>query len=272
MATIGLRDVYYALLLTDPVGGTPTYGAPVRLAGAISAAVNPNTSSATLFTDDGPGDVAATLGEISLELNLADIPLDAQSVLLGASLAGGILKSKATDVAPWLAIGFRTLKSNGSYRYVWLAKGKFTVPEDDFATKADSIEFKTPTIKGAFVRRDSDDEWKRQADQDIPGSTTAITNWFNGPMVGASVPVASITVAPATLSLSVASNPAYVLGYVVIPTNSTNQHVTFTSSDATKASVDANGVITAKAAGTATITVTSLDGAKTGTCTVTVTA
>ena len=72
MATIGLRDIYYAKLLTDPVGGTATYAEPKRLAGAISANINPNSSSATLFADDGPADTAATLGEISLELNVAD--------------------------------------------------------------------------------------------------------------------------------------------------------------------------------------------------------
>ena len=42
MATIGLRDIYYAKLLTDPVGGTATYEAPKRLAGAISANINHN--------------------------------------------------------------------------------------------------------------------------------------------------------------------------------------------------------------------------------------
>jgi len=45
--------------------------------------------------------------------------------------------------------------------------------------------------------------------------------------------------------------------------------VTWTSSDETVATV-ADGVVTALAAGTATITVTTTDGAKTATCTVTV--
>lgn len=182
MATIGLRDVYYAKLKTDPVGGTATYDTPVRIVGAISANVNPNSSSASLFADDGPQDTAATLGEISLELNMSDLPLATQAELLGHTIEDGVLKKKGGDVPPWVAIGFRTLKSNGSYRYYWLNKGKFATPEEDLKTKGDSIEFQTPTITGSFVKRDSDDEWQRQADSDDTESATAITNWFKSPL------------------------------------------------------------------------------------------
>ena len=183
MATIGLRDVYYALLKEDPVNGTATYETPVRMVGAISANVNPNTSSATLFADDGPYDAATTLGEISLELNMADLDMQTQAVLLGHTYEGGLLKKKGSDVPPWVAIGFKTLKSNGKYRYYWLNKGKFAAPEDDLATKGDSIEFKTPTITGSFVKRDSDDEWERAGDEDEEAFTETIKNaWFTSPL------------------------------------------------------------------------------------------
>ena len=183
MATIGLRDVYYALLKTDPVNGTATYETPVRMVGAISANVNPNTSSATLFADDGPYDAATTLGEISLELNMADLDMQTQAVLLGHTYEGGLLKKKGSDVPPWVAIGFKTLKSNGKYRYYWLNKGKFAAPGDDLATKGDSIEFKTPTITGSFVKRDSDDEWERVGDEDEEAFTETIKNaWFTSPL------------------------------------------------------------------------------------------
>ena len=174
MATIGLRDVYYALLKEDPISGSPTYDPPVKIAGAISANVNPNASSSTLFADDG------TIGEISLELNMADLSLETQSVLLGHSISGGVLKRKAGDVPPWVAIGFRTLKSNGKYRYYWLNKGKFALPEEDLQTKGDSIEFQTPTISGSFVKRNCDDEWQRVGDEDVAGFESS--SWFTSPL------------------------------------------------------------------------------------------
>ena len=55
----------------------------------------------------------------------------------------------------------------------------------------------------------------------------------------------------------------------VLPNNATNKSVTWTSSDGNVATVN-NGVVTAVAAGTANITVTTVDGNKTATCVVTV--
>lgn len=179
MATIGLRDVHYAKMLTDDSSGA-TYDEPEKISGAISANVNPNASSSTLFADDGPYDSAATLGEISLELNMADIPPAVSAALLGHTYQGGMLTKRSTDTPPYVAIGYRSLKSNGYYRYTWLYKGKFTDGETANATKGDSIEYQTPTITGAFVKRDYDDVWQTEADSDDTNiSQTTITNWFS---------------------------------------------------------------------------------------------
>lgn len=56
----------------------------------------------------------------------------------------------------------------------------------------------------------------------------------------------------------------------VSPTDATNKKVTWSSNTQTVAIVDANGLVTAMAVGTATITATTDDGAKTATCVVTV--
>ena len=56
----------------------------------------------------------------------------------------------------------------------------------------------------------------------------------------------------------------------ITPDNATNQNVTWESSDTKVVTVD-NGLVTAVAEGTATITVTTADGGKTATCEVTVT-
>lgn len=178
MATIGLRDVHYAILQSDTPTGA-TYDTPERLVGAISANVNPNTSSATLFADDGPYDSASTLGEIELELNMADIPAAASNKLLGHTYKNGVLIKKASDQPPYVAVGYRSLKSNGAYRYTWLLKGKFADGEQSNQTKGDSIEYSTPTITGAFVKRDYDDAWQVEADSDDATiNPETIANWF----------------------------------------------------------------------------------------------
>ena len=60
------------------------------------------------------------------------------------------------------------------------------------------------------------------------------------------------------------------LSATVSPSSATNQSVTWSSSNSNIATVSSNGLVTAKAAGTAVITVTTQDGKKTATCTVTV--
>lgn len=83
------------------------------------------------------------------------------------------------------------------------------------------------------------------------------------------VPATGVTVTPATASLAVGATRQ--LTGAVQPTDATDRTGTWTTSDATKATVSSTGLVTAVAAGTATITFTSTDGGYTATCAVTVT-
>lgn len=80
------------------------------------------------------------------------------------------------------------------------------------------------------------------------------------------VSVQSVSLSKSSLKLEV--NDTATLTATVAPTNATNNKVTWTSSNASVASVDSNGKVTAKKAGTAVITATA-DG-KSATATVTV--
>lgn len=83
------------------------------------------------------------------------------------------------------------------------------------------------------------------------------------------VPVTGVTVFPN--SGTVAINGTLQLTANVQPSNATNKKVTWKSLNENIATVDQNGRVTGKAAGTATILVTTEDGGKSATCTVTVT-
>ena len=176
---IGLRDVHYVKLLTDTDGGVTYDGDPIHIAGAISANINPNPSQETLFAEDGPMEVASTLGDIALELTMAELSNAVRADLLGHTFTSGVLTKKANDVAPWVAVGFRALKSNGSYKYVWLVKGKFSPSAEDHTTKGDTVEFQTPSINGSFVKRDFDDIYEKSGDTDDTDFTDEMaTAWF----------------------------------------------------------------------------------------------
>ena len=82
------------------------------------------------------------------------------------------------------------------------------------------------------------------------------------------IPVNGVTLNPTLLSLF--TGDTATLTATVQPEDATNKTVTWSSDKPEVATVE-NGKVTAKAAGTATITVTTEDGKKTATCTVTVT-
>lgn len=88
------------------------------------------------------------------------------------------------------------------------------------------------------------------------------------------VAVTGVTLSQTEAALNIGES--VTLTPTVLPDNATDKTVTWTSSDATVATVSVEGVVTAVAAGTATITVTATNGTddtaddKTATCTVTV--
>lgn len=84
------------------------------------------------------------------------------------------------------------------------------------------------------------------------------------------VAVTSVSLNKQTLSL--VEGNSETLTATVAPSDATNKAVSWKSSDASVASVDNSGKVTAVKAGSATITVTTTDGSKTATCYVTVTA
>ena len=82
------------------------------------------------------------------------------------------------------------------------------------------------------------------------------------------VSVTGVTLDKATATLDI--NQTLTLVATVAPENATNKAVTWASDNTGVATVDNSGKVTAVAAGTANITVTTADGGKTATCAVTV--
>ncbi len=100
------------------------------------------------------------------------------------------------------------------------------------------------------------------------GSKTATCNVTVTVPVNIAVTGVSLNKTTATLTV----NQTEALAVTVAPTNASNKNVTWSSSNTSIVAVSTSGVITAKAAGTAVITVRTADGNKTATCNVTVTA
>ncbi len=185
MATIGLDKLYYAKITEDTLG-EETYGSPKQLAKAIKADLSVELAEAVLYADDGAAEVVKEFksGKLSLEIN--DIGASAAEDLTGAKLDdNNVLISSSEDGGDPVAIGFRAKKANGKYRYFWLFRVKFGIPETNLQTKGDSITFQTPTIEGTVMRRNKLDgqgshPWKAEVNEDNAGvEVSTITGWFS---------------------------------------------------------------------------------------------
>lgn len=179
MATVGLKNLYYALLSADSSSGA-TYGTPVKIAGAINVDINPSVNFSTLYGDDAPFAADSSMSEISVTVETADLPIDDQAALLGHTVDSTTKQmiAKASDTAPYVALLFESKKHNGETRYVKLLKGKFAPTQETLQTKGESVEYTTPRLEGRFVAREYDGAWKRIADSDNTESATVISSWY----------------------------------------------------------------------------------------------
>lgn len=163
-SAISVENLVFATLTDDVL---KTYGTVTPISPLINIKVTPASSSAVLYADGQAVERVTSLGEISVEFETQDLPLEVQAALLGHTLAPltGVMTYNVDDTAPYVALGFKIKKANGRYRYVWLLKGNFGELSEEAVTQSDTVTFSTPKLKGGFIVR-ADGNWKFTADDD----------------------------------------------------------------------------------------------------------
>jgi phi13 family phage major tail protein len=177
---IGMKDLFYAKLLTDVLDGATTYATPKRLAKAVSANLNPNGSITPFFADDGPSEVVTSQGLMELELGIDSLEKEIAAEIFGYRIdSNGVLLEGDSANQPYIALGWRSETTDGGYKYYWLYKGKIQPPSEELQTKGESVEIKSGSLNGSFIKRDSDGEKKATVhsnDTDI--KPEVLVNWF----------------------------------------------------------------------------------------------
>ena len=174
-STVGLKNVVLAPLTVD-TEETITYGTLQAVAGAMEASITPeNADPDVQYGDDVELDVLYPDPELTFKTKMADIPLVIQEMAFGNEIDdNGVLVRTASDKPPYFAIGFKSEKSNGKFRYIWLYKVRAKPVTENYATKeGGTITRQTGEVEWTAIKRTHDGRYQAVADEDENGFTAA---------------------------------------------------------------------------------------------------
>lgn len=221
-SAIGLRDVYIAPVTVDD-SGSYVAGAPIYFAPIVEASAEAAVNSKTQYADDAAYDAMVAEGETTISLTVTGMKPEVLAAITGNVLdvaSGRIFDNGGTP--PYYAVGFKSQKSNGKFRFYWFLKGIFDRPQEEFASKTDSPEPKVVKIKftaikttHAFNLGSITDGVKRVfGDEDTTNFSG--TGWFTQvqtPVAVAPSAIALSSSSPATNATGVATNATVTLTF-----------------------------------------------------------
>ena len=241
---IGLDNLYIAEVTADSAAAY-TADTPAWLAPAAEASQEPSTAFQIQYADDQPYDVATSEGETKLALKITGLDLETLAMITGKvfdDTTGRMYDNGG--IAPVMALGFRSKKSNGSYRYYWYLKGKFDMPKEAVATLADKPDPKTLDLSFTAIRTvykfdlgDIDDSVKRVIGDD---DTAAFddTGWFTQVQVPGVLTPSALAMSPSvpgdgTSNISITANQTLTFNNA-LPADAANHIMLILASDASQ--------------------------------------
>ena len=266
--------------------------------GGISASGvsgNPNVTIGSTGSTGGivwNGSEGTVYGSVELQKNLTIGEGESLTIPDGASLTIG---NDATLINEGTVTNNGTLTNNGKIENSGTLPstiGGTAPPSITTNSLADGAENTAYTATLAADGEPASWTWSADANSSLPPGLTLSGNSISGTptttgtyyftvtatnsggsdseqlSITIAVPVESVSLDKTTLGLT--KGETAQLTATVLPETATNRNVTWSSNAPGVATVDSSGKVTAVAPGTATITVTTEDGKKTATCTVTV--
>ena len=179
-STIGLKNMVIAPLVTDTEEGH-TYGDLQLVAGAIEASITPNNADPDVqYADDAEFDVLYPDPDLTFRTQMADLPLAVQEMIFGNEIDdNGVLIRTSTDKPGYFAVGFKSEKANGKFRFVWLYKVRAKPLTENYATKAGTtITRQTGEVEWSAIKRTHDNRYQAVSDEGENGFTSYMGETF----------------------------------------------------------------------------------------------
>lgn len=142
----GVDNLVIAEITTDDDSGYET-GAVESLAPVAEISKTTETSSATKYYDNIAASTINSEGSDEITIQTAVLDLATQGKITGkavdtdtGALVDGQIKEK------YFALGYRFKLTDGTYRYIWRHKGKFSIPDETSHTEDDSTDTNNMTL------------------------------------------------------------------------------------------------------------------------------
>lgn len=179
MAYIGLRKPIIAKRTS-----AGKYTNPFTLGKAVSMNVTPNYAEGSLNADDGQAEYDKEFNYAEVSLGTSTIPIKAHEEMFGHTVSeeDKEITMNANDESNYVGTGWISVEKIDGVRFYTaniLPKVKYTEPSEEYATKGDSIEYKTPTISGRALKED-DGLWKKVKQLSTEKEATAYIYTFFG--------------------------------------------------------------------------------------------
>ncbi len=266
MQTQGLYVVIGSSEFSDTVPSgqiirqTPEQTANAHQGDTVTVVVSKGKQTATVpdlrYNSEQAARTKATNSNLNIKINYEESLTVGAGLVIRQDIAAGTTLNPGDTVTVWVSTGYQVtvpdcvgktqleaagLLSEARLSYIFTNQNSATVPEGQIISQS--------VAKG----------------QKVEQGTTVTLAVSTGTRT---VPVTGVSLSQSKLTMNI--NDSATLAATVKPADATSAAVTWSSNNPGVAQVDAGGRVTARGAGTATITVTTADGGKTASCTVTV--
>ena len=154
MARIGLKGLTYATISSGGEGSAVVYtGGATKGDMMMRADVTLNHEDVKMFADNHAVERANGVIGGTIALELAKLPNEVQTALLGYAVAGNVL-TVTEDPAPYVGFGYLTCEIEGgvkSYVGYWFPKCQFGLDSDSASSKGENTEFQSNNLTGEIL-------------------------------------------------------------------------------------------------------------------------
>ncbi len=177
-ASQDVKNIYYAKATLDENGDITLHEAPKKVFDTQTIKLSVSSSTDKHYTSDGP-DVIENFEGGTLELGTYGIEEAVLADMEGHQVdSNGVTIKKATDEAPYVAIGYEIEKRNKKSKFTWFPQCKKKLGSEEYEVKGEKINPKGSTLAFEIIET-TEGIWNYTVSEDDASAPVDLKDkWF----------------------------------------------------------------------------------------------